>query len=110
MICRRTKLEITVEKVREWMDQGKAFELLDVRRDDERAIANLGGHHIPLDELEGRFNELDPTRRPWVIYCHHGVRSMYATQFLKLYGFDALSLRGGIDAWSASIDPTVPRY
>lgn len=103
-------MEISVNIVKQWREEGKNFELLDVRRDEEREIASLGGVHIPLHELEGRFHELDPKIRPWVVYCHHGVRSLYATQFLKLHGLDALSLRGGIEAWSASIDPSVPRY
>lgn len=103
-------MEITCQKVKEWLDAGKECNLLDVRRDDERETASLGGLHIPLHELEQRFGELESHKRPWVVYCHHGVRSLYATQFLKLHGYDALSLRGGIDEWSKSIDPTVPRY
>lgn len=103
-------MEIGSNKVKEWLDAGKEVNLLDVRRDDEREIASLGGLHIPLHELEARYKELDNTKRPWVVYCHHGVRSLYATQFLKLHGFDALSLRGGIEEWSTTIDPSVPRY
>jgi rhodanese-related sulfurtransferase len=103
-------MEIGANKVKEWQEAGKEVNLLDVRRDDEREIANLGGIHIPLHELEARYQELDNTKRPWVVYCHHGVRSLYATQFLKLHGFDALSLRGGIEEWSTTIDPSVPRY
>jgi rhodanese-related sulfurtransferase len=103
-------MEIAPSKVHEWMSQNKEFYLLDVRRDDEREIASLGGVHIPLHELESRYTELAPDKRPWIVYCHHGVRSLYATQFLKLHGYDALSLRGGIEDWSTQIDPSVPRY
>ena len=103
-------MEIGGNKVKQWMDEGKTFYFLDVRRDEEREIANLGGVHIPLHELEARFGELDPKQTPWIVYCHHGVRSLYATQFLKYHGYDALSLRGGIEEWSTTIDPSVPRY
>jgi len=103
-------MEISPKKVHEWTEQGKSYFLLDVRRDDEREISQIGGTHIPLHELEARFSELDPKQRPWVVYCHHGVRSMYATQFLKMHGYDALSLRGGIEEWSTTVDPSVPRY
>jgi rhodanese-related sulfurtransferase len=103
-------MEISVQKVAEWKEQGKEFHLLDVRRDDERELSNIGGFHIPLHELEARFGELEATKRLWVVYCHHGVRSLYATQFLKLHGYDALSLRGGIEEWSLIIDPSVLRY
>lgn len=103
-------MEISAQKVRQWQLENREFHLLDVRRDDERQIASLGGLHIPLHELEQRFGELTRDKNPWIVYCHHGVRSVYATQFLKLHGFDALSLRGGIEEWSTQIDPTVPRY
>ncbi|MFA5582889.1 MAG: rhodanese-like domain-containing protein [Bacteriovoracaceae bacterium] len=103
-------MEIDITKIEKWVKEKREFTFLDVRRDDEREIASLGGVHIPLDQLQERFRELDPNTRPWVIYCHHGVRSLYAAQFLKLNGYDALSMRGGIDEWSRTIDPSVPRY
>ncbi len=103
-------MEITVQKISQWQKEGKEFRLLDVRRDDERLTSNLGGVHIPLDELQERYTELPHDKLPLIVYCHHGVRSLYATQFLKMYGYDALSLRGGIDLWSLEIDPSVPRY
>lgn len=103
-------MEIDNQKISKWLAEKKPFNLLDVRRDDERELSNLGGIHIPLHELESRYTELPHDKLPLIVYCHHGVRSIYATQFLKQHGFDALSLRGGIDAWSEEIDPNVPRY
>lgn len=103
-------MEIDNKKIAKWVDEKKTFHLLDVRRVDERELASLGGIHIPLHELEARFNELPNDKLPLIVYCHHGVRSLYATQFLKMHGYDALSLRGGIDAWSIEIDPSIPRY
>ena len=103
-------MEIALSKVSEWIKQNKEVNFLDVRRDDEREIASLGGIHIPLHDLEKRFEELPRDKKPLIVYCHHGVRSLYATQFLKYHGYDALSLAGGIDLWSLEIDPTVPRY
>ena len=48
---------------------------------------------------------------PVVIYCHHGMRSLQATQFLRQRGMAKVwSLAGGIDAWSREINPGVPRY
>jgi rhodanese-related sulfurtransferase len=103
-------MEIVPSKVHQWMKENKPINLLDVRRDDERAFASLGGVHIPLHELEARFIELPQNGQPWIVYCHLGVRSLHATQFLKFHGYDALSLRGGIEEWSTTIDPSVPRY
>lgn len=103
-------MEIAQSKIADWIKQKKEFHFVDVRRDDERAIASLGGIHIPLDDLEKRYEELPRDKKPLIIYCHHGVRSLYATQFLKYHGYDALSLAGGIDLWSQDIDPSIPRY
>lgn len=103
-------MEIDNQKISKWIKDGKTFHFLDVRRDEERETSNLGGFHIPLDQLEARYHEIPHDKLPLIVYCHHGVRSLYATQFLKFHGHDALSLRGGIDAWSLEIDPSVPRY
>jgi rhodanese-related sulfurtransferase len=103
-------MEIPQSKVAEWIKQKKEFNFLDVRREDERELCSLGGMHIPLNELETRYQEIPRDKKPLIVYCHHGVRSLYATQFLKYHGHDALSLEGGIDLWSINIDPSVPRY
>jgi rhodanese-related sulfurtransferase len=103
-------MEIDNQKINKWLKENKEFHFLDVRRDDEREKASLGGIHIPLHELETRYQELPHDKLPLIVYCHHGVRSLYATQFLKYHGHDALSLRGGIEAWSLEIDPNIPRY
>lgn len=103
-------MEIAQSKIADWLKQNKDFNFLDVRRDDERELASLGGIHIPLHDLEKRYEELPRDKKPLIVYCHHGVRSLYATQFLKYHGYDALSLEGGIDLWSLEIDPTIPRY
>jgi rhodanese-related sulfurtransferase len=103
-------MEIVPSKIANWLNEKKSFHFLDVRRPDEREKCSLGGFHIPLNELEQRFEELPRDKTPIIVYCHHGVRSLYATQFLKYHGYDALSLAGGIDLWSQEIDPTVPRY
>jgi rhodanese-related sulfurtransferase len=54
--------------------------------------------------------ELDPDER-LLIVCHHGIRSMNVAVWLRNQGFEqAQSVRGGISAWSAEVDPSVPRY
>jgi rhodanese-related sulfurtransferase len=103
-------MEIDNKKIHKWIQDKKPFQLLDVRRDDEREFCHIGGLHIPLHELMTRFEEIPRDKTPLIVYCHHGVRSLHATQFLKFHGYDALSLRGGLDAWSQEIDPSIPRY
>jgi rhodanese-related sulfurtransferase len=86
--------------------------LLDVRRHDERSIARIEPSlFIPLHQLAQRAEELEAHRgRLFVVYCHHGVRSLHASQYLQSLGFDSTSLHGGIEAWSIEIDPDVTRY
>lgn len=87
--------------------------LLDVREADENAFCSIVGSRLmPLSELGERFGELgDWKDRDVVVYCHHGVRSAHAIAFLRGQGFRRLTnLVGGIDRWSAEVDPAVPRY
>ena len=86
--------------------------ILDVREPWEYRTARIEGSTlIPMGDIPSRaFHELDPDARI-VAVCHHGVRSMNVALWLRDQGFEnAQSLRGGIDAWSAEIDPAVPRY
>ncbi len=86
--------------------------LLDVRQPWETELAAIsGGHLIPLEDLPDRaMEELNPDAHI-VVYCHHGRRSIPATLSLREQGFaHAQSLAGGIEAWSRSIDPSIPEY
>ena len=107
----RTDYEIRPEQLQQKLQSKEPFVLLDVRRHDEVATAALPGHvHIPIDEIEERVGELEPSAET-VVYCHHGVRSLSVTVFLRNHGFrNVTSLAGGIDLWSQRIDPSVPRY
>ncbi|MDH3629186.1 MAG: molybdopterin-synthase adenylyltransferase MoeB [Acidobacteriota bacterium] len=85
--------------------------VLDVRTAEERQICRIPDHAwIPLDQLAGRWEELDRSA-PWVVYCHTGIRSAAATGYLTEQGIhNVRNLTGGIDEWSTRIDPVVPRY
>jgi rhodanese-related sulfurtransferase len=104
--------EISVTEVKSMRDAGQGFMLLDVRELWEYELARIAGSlHIPMGEIPSRFNqELDPEDHI-VVVCHHGVRSMNVTAWLRQQGFEkAQSLRGGIDRWSREIDASVPVY
>jgi rhodanese-related sulfurtransferase len=92
---------------------GERFHLLDVRQPEEHAFARIADSVlIPLPELASRVAEVEPPEGvPVVVYCHHGVRSLSGAAMLERAGvIPVYSLSGGIDAWSALIDPSVPRY
>lgn len=101
---------ITVAELRALLDAG-AVTLIDVRGEDELALARLdGARHLPMHELPQRLGELD-REAPVAVLCHHGARSEMAARFLEKQGFrDVANVAGGIDAWSTEIDPAVPRY
>lgn len=86
--------------------------LIDVREPWEFATAHINGSlAMPMGDVPARAHqELDPEER-LVVLCHHGMRSMNVTVWLRNQGFEnAQSVRGGIDAWSAEVDPGVARY
>jgi rhodanese-related sulfurtransferase len=85
--------------------------LLDVREDEERAVASIEPSlHIPMNFVPDHLAELPKDRRI-VIYCHHGGRSYAVAGYLETEGFkDVTNLTGGIDEWSRLVDPKVPRY
>jgi rhodanese-related sulfurtransferase len=104
--------EITPEVVKAKIDAAEPFTLLDVREPWEFDTASIEGSRlIPMGDVPSRAHqELDPDSHI-VVMCHHGVRSMNVTVWLRQQGFENVqSLRGGIDAWSATVDPKVPRY
>ena len=86
--------------------------LVDVRTPHEHDLAAIKPCVLlPLHEIEERASELDEHKgRPVVVYCHLGVRSLDGAAYLRSLGHDAVSLEGGIEAWSCEIDPRVPRY
>jgi adenylyltransferase/sulfurtransferase len=91
----------------------KATLLLDCRTPEEYAIAKIDGAAlIPMQEIAERLAELEPWRdKPIIVHCHHGVRSLRVTHWLREKGFPlAQSMTGGIEAWSLEVDPSVPRY
>lgn len=102
---------ISVRELKAKMENRETFTLIDVREPYEYEIAHIEGSRlIPLGELEARIGEL-PREGTLVLQCHSGGRSEHAVRLLQQAGFEnAMSLEGGIDAWSVEVDPGVPRY
>ena len=89
--------------------------VLDVREPHELQMARVAEHGfqlrtIPMGVVPPRLSELNP-EQPIACLCHHGVRSMQVAHFLASRGFrHVANIAGGINAWSAEVDPSIPRY
>ncbi|HEY0972221.1 MAG TPA: molybdopterin-synthase adenylyltransferase MoeB [Gemmatimonadales bacterium] len=103
--------EIDPTELAAWLARDDAPALLDVREPYEHRIARLeGAELVPLGEVPEAAGRLD-RERDLVVYCHHGMRSHAAAEYLRTQGFRRVrNLTGGIDRWSREVDPGVPRY
>ena len=102
--------EITVQELKNWMTQGKDFQLIDVREPHEYDIVNLGAELIPLKKVVDCANKFNK-HKPVVIYCKMGGRSATAIKQLQEIGFEnLLNLKGGIIAFAKEIDPSMITY
>ena len=105
--------EISAAELAQRRERGEELLLLDVREPAEYDTARIDGSQlVPLGELEARVEELAAWRqRPVVVHCHHGMRSARGCEILQAAGFEKVeNLAGGIEAWSVTVDPAVPRY
>jgi rhodanese-related sulfurtransferase len=102
-------------QIAEWASQqAQRPILLDVREGWELQTASakpeaLDLLHMPMQSIPARLNELDKSR-PIACLCHHGSRSMQVANFLMQHGFEVVNVAGGIHAWSAQVDPSIPVY
>jgi rhodanese-related sulfurtransferase len=103
--------ELEPAEVKQRLDRGEALSILDVREPEEVEIAAIpGATHIPMNDIPARLSELDPEAQ-WVVVCHHGIRSAQVAMYLRQMGFaHVANLGGGIEEWSLTVDPAVPRY
>ena len=107
-------IEISVQEAhRQLKEGGVHVRLVDVRDPDEFAFNRLpGAQHIPLQTITQEAPaKLMNKEAVILVYCHHGMRSAQAVQYLRQMGYaNARSIAGGCDRWSTEIDPSVPRY
>lgn len=103
--------EITVSQLKQWQDEKKDFQLVDVRKQFEWDIANLDADLIILDTLPNNVDKISKDK-PVVIHCRSGVRSANAIKFLQEnHGYTNLyNLKGGILAWASEIDSSMATY
>ena len=104
-------VEIDINAFETMSRAGQPYRLLDVREPWELAVCSFKESlNIPMGELPTNVGHL-PREGDLVVMCHHGVRSFKVMEWLRANGFhNATSLRGGIDAWARSKDPSMGVY
>ncbi len=105
-------LELSALELKAKLDAEDDLLLLDVRTPVEYQMTNIGGTLIPLPELQERLPELDDFReQEIVVVCRSGARSGSAVAFLKKSGFSKVrNLKGGLLAWSDTVDASITKY
>ena len=104
LIADKDRWEIDSSELRALLDgrEEAPFLLIDCREPDEHAEWRIGGDLLmPLSNFPSEVaTHLEKETLPIVVYCHHGMRSLQAAQYLRVRGHaETYSLRGGIDAW-----------
>ncbi len=105
------RLEIDPDELGRLLGAEDGLQLIDIRDPWETEVVTLpGAVAMPMIDLPQQIDRLDTTRRA-VLICHHGVRSADAAIWLRQQGFkDAVSVRGGIDAYAREVDPSLATY
>lgn len=104
-------LQIEPRQLSERLSVGEPMHLLDIRTREEFDAVKLPDAQLFTQELMQEILAHWSRADLLVIYDHRGERSMDAAAYFQGHGFEKIkSLRGGIDAWSAEIDPKLPRY
>lgn len=104
-------IEIDVEELDARLKSGEAVQVVDVREPWELDVARLTGTiDIPMSTLPKGLCGIDQ-EKPLAVICHHGGRSLQVARWLRQQGYArAQSVRGGLDVWSQTVDPNIPRY
>ncbi len=110
--------QVSPSQLSDWLHTARSHGapvVLDVREPSELQVASIKADgfallSIPMGVIPVRLQELDP-EQPIACLCHHGGRSMQVASFLKARGFaHVANIAGGIHAWSAQLDASVPQY
>jgi rhodanese-related sulfurtransferase len=104
-------MQIEARELSERIASGESVYLLDVRTREEFEAVKLPDAHLFTQELMQEILGNGSRTNLFVVYDHTGARSMDAAAYFQGHGFENVkSLRGGIDSWSAEVDPKLPRY
>jgi rhodanese-related sulfurtransferase len=102
--------EITVQELKQKIDRGEDFQLIDVRETFEYEMSNLNGELIPLGGIVIEADKIAKDK-PVIVHCRSGARSAAAIMQLESMGYTNLyNLKGGIVAWATEIDRSIQVY
>lgn len=102
--------EISVQELKQKIDNKEDFQLIDVRETFEYETSNLNGLNIPLGGLLIEADKVSKDK-PVIMQCRSGKRSAAAVMQLEAQGYTNLyNLKGGILAWQEAFDPNMPVY
>jgi rhodanese-related sulfurtransferase len=103
--------EITVQALKQKIDNKEDFQLIDVREQFEYEMSNLNGENIPLAGVIIEASKISK-EKPVIVQCRSGARSAAAIMQLEhQFGYTNLyNLKGGILAWAAEIEPGMQVY
>lgn len=106
-------MEIPVQQAKELLENNADIRLIDCREDHEYSVCHIpGAQLIPLSCFRTEAPaKLKDKKAHIIIYCHHGMRSLKATEYLLQLGYsNVVSMAGGIDQWSQQVDASIRRY
>ncbi|MGI9089352.1 MAG: rhodanese-like domain-containing protein [Chthoniobacterales bacterium] len=104
-------MQIEPRELADKLSANEKINLLDVRTREEWEAVKLPGSHLFTQELMQQISSDWSREDLVVVYDHQGSRSMDAAAYFQGHGFTKVkSLRGGIDAYSAEVDSSLPRY
>lgn len=103
--------EVTVLQLKEMIDNGEDYQLIDVREQHEYDFANLKGELIPQAFVMDNLDKISKDKKV-VVHCRSGARSAQIISLLEMHTDhkNLYNLVGGILAWSNEIDPSIPQY
>ena len=105
------KVFVSPEELARWRAEGAALKLLDVRSRQEFEAVHIEGSVLMSQATMQEIMSHWPRHEPLVIIDHQGRSALDAAAYFLGHGFENVRcLRGGIDAWSQSVDPKIPRY
>ena len=104
------KVQVSATEIKRWLDEKRDFSFIDVRTPEELAIAKIEAAEALDYQNPGKYMSL-PKDRTIVFMCRSGMRSLDVAAYFIGHGFTNVhSMTGGILAWSAQVDSSVPRY